>query len=299
MCSGSSGVPLRITNKFGVPKPLVTLATKEYYTKGASNYSVTELMGPPKVRRLQEQYDDAIEMDVSDMLWSMMGSAIHVVAERGQTENHITEERYHMEIDGVTISGAIDLQEDTVFGTIITDYKLTSAWAVMANKPEWAKQLNIYSYLVQKIRKKPVVALKICALVRDYNRHDTKEGYPKSPITMVDIDVWPLEKTEAYIKERLEMHRNAKMAAEFGDPLQDCSDEERWMSETVYAVKREGRKTAIRVLKSLDEATDMAEKEKGYVEVRRGEPKRCTGGYCSVSQWCKQHQQWKKENESN
>jgi hypothetical protein len=106
----------------------------------------------------------------------------------------------------------------------------------------------------------------------------------------VDIPLWDSIKTETYIRNRLEMHREAKMKADFGEQQQDCSDAERWMSETTYAVKREGRKTAIRVLKNLEEANEMAEKEKGYVEIRVGEPRRCTGNFCGVSQWCEQYQ---------
>ncbi|NBS70317.1 hypothetical protein EBT31_15605, partial [bacterium] len=97
---------MQITNKFGVPETLVTLATKQYYSKGASQYSVTELLSPPRVRRLRERYDPEIVTDVSDMLWQMLGSALHVVMERGQTKGHITEERIFVDIDGVTISGA-------------------------------------------------------------------------------------------------------------------------------------------------------------------------------------------------
>jgi hypothetical protein len=93
-----------------------------------------------------------------------------------------------------------------------------------------------------------------------------------------------------YIRERLEMHREAKMRADFGEDLQNCSDEERWMSETIFAVKKEGRKTAVRIFKTVEEAKALAEKEKGYVEIRRGEPKRCAGNYCGVAQWCEQYQ---------
>ena len=288
---------MKITNKHGVPAPLVTLASREYYSKGASQYSVTELMSPPRVRRLREQYDHAIETDVSDMLWSMLGSALHVVMERGQTPGFITEERLFYEVDGVTISGAIDLQEETPFGIIITDYKFTSAWAVMQQKQEWVEQLNIYRFLVEKVKGKKVVGLRICALVRDFSRHESKEGYPKAPIEMVDIDVWSLEKTEAYIRERLALHRISKVDRDLGDELAHCSNEERWMSETVYAVKREGRKTAIRVLKDETEAKEMAEKEKGYVETRLGEPRRCTGNFCGVADWCKQYQDGRKAND--
>jgi len=288
---------LKITNKHNVPLPLVTLASREYYSKGKSQYSVTELMSPPRIRRLREQYDDAIEQDVSDMLWSMLGSALHVVMERGQTPGFITEQRLFYEVDGVTISGAIDLQEETPFGVIITDYKFTSAWAVMQEKLEWVQQLNVYRFLVEKVKGKKVVGLRICALVRDFSRHETKEGYPKAPIEMVDLEVWPLEKTEAYIRERLEAHRISKVDHDLGDELAPCSNEDRWMSETVYAVKREGRKTAIRVLKDEEEAKALAEKEKGYVETRLGEPRRCTGNYCGVAQWCKQFQDERKSDD--
>ncbi len=288
---------MKITNKHDVPLPLVTLASREYYSKGKSQYSVTELMSPPRIRRLREQYDDAIEQDVSDMLWSMLGSALHVVMERGQTPGFITEQRLFYEVDGVTISGAIDLQEETPFGVIITDYKFTSAWAVMQEKQEWVQQLNVYRFLVEKVKGKKVVGLRICALVRDFSRHETKEGYPKAPIEMVDLEVWPLEKTEAYIRERLEAHRISKVDHDLGDELAPCSNEDRWMSETVFAVKREGRKTAIRVLKDEEEAKALAEKEKGYVETRLGEPRRCTGNYCGVAQWCKQFQDERKSDD--
>ena len=279
-----------ITNKHGVPAPLVTLATREYYSKGDSQYSVTEIMSPPKIRRLRERHNADIQQDVSDMLWSMLGSALHVVMERGKTPGFTSEERLFVEVDEVLVSGAIDLQESTPAGIIITDYKFTSAWAVMQDKVEWEQQLNVYKWLVETVKKKKVVGLKICALVRDFNRHERKEGYPAAPICIVDIPMWDSIKTEQYIRNRLEMHREAKMRADFGEEQQDCSNEERWMSETTFAVKREGRKTAIRVFKTMEEATELAEKEKGYVETRLGEPRRCAGNFCGVAQWCNQYQ---------
>lgn len=281
---------MKITNVHSVPEPLVTLASKEYYSKGESQYSVTELMAPPKIKRLREQYNEEIQTDVSDMLWSMLGSALHVVMERGESPGFTSEERIYSQIDDITISGAIDLQQETPDGVVIIDYKFTSAWAVMQDKVEWEQQLNIYKWLVETVKKKKVVGLKICALIRDFSRHETKEGYPSAPIHMVDVPMWDAVFTEGYIKERLDMHREAKMAQDFGEELQDCTPQERWMSETKYAVKRDGRKTAIRVLDNEEEARILADKEKGYVEVRPGEPKRCLGNYCGVAQWCKQYQ---------
>jgi hypothetical protein len=150
--------------------------------------------------------------------------------------------------------------------------------------------LNIYKWLVETVKRKKVVGLKICAMVRDYSKHVRRDDYPAASICIVDVPMWDSVKTEMYIRERLEMHREAKMRADFGEDLQNCSNEERWMSETIFAVKKEGRKTAIRIFKTVEEAKALAEKEKGYVEIRRGEPKRCAGNYCGVAQWCEQYQ---------
>lgn len=287
---------MKITNKFGVPQPLVTLASREYYSKGASQYSVTELMSPPRIRRLRDKHNEDIEQDVSDMLWQLLGSALHVVMERGETEGWRMEERLFTQVDGVTISGQIDLQEVTPRGVIITDYKFTSAWAVMQDKIEWEQQLNIYKWLVETVKKEKVAGLRICALVRDFSRHDTREGYPDSPIHMVDIPMWDAVKTETYIRERLDLHRESRVNADFGETLPECSPEDRWMSDTIYAVMRDGRKTAIRVFKDESEAqscaSEEAKKGKGnvFIETRPAEPKRCTGNFCGVAQWCDQYQ---------
>lgn len=283
---------MKITNKHGVPAPLLTLAKGEYYSKGASQYSATELISPPKIKRLREQYNEHVEQDVTDMMWQLLGSALHVVMERGETEGWKMEERLYTVVDGVTISGQIDIQEETPDGVIIWDYKFTSAWAVMNDKIEWEQQLNIYKWLAERNGKK-VAGLKICALIRDFSRHEKKEGYPDAPIHTIALPMWDYEHAEKYVTERLEMHRNAKVSQDLGEELQDCSPEERWMTETTYAVRREGRKTAIRVFKTIEEANELAEKEKGYVETRLGEPKRCIGDYCGVSQWCQQHKLWK------
>lgn len=280
---------MKVTNKYGIPAPFVTLATKEYYSKGKSQYSVTELMSPPRIRRLREKHEEHLTQDVSDMLWQLLGSALHVVMERGQTEGYVTEERIFTELDGVTISGAIDLQEITPDGIIITDYKFTSAWAMMQEKEEWIQQLNVYKWLVETVNKKPVIGLRICGLVRDFSRHEKKEGYPKAPIDVIEIPMWDSYKTELYIRGRLELHRNSKVSADLDDALEHCTKEERWERETIYAVKREGRKTAIRVFKSIEEATELALKEKGYVETRPGESIRCTNNYCGVAEFCEQY----------
>jgi len=281
---------MKITNKQNLPAPIVALLSRNYYSKGSSQYSVTELMSPPKIRRLREQYDGEMEIDVTKMIASQLGTFMHGKLEAKEVEGYTNEERIFTEVDGVVISGAIDLQQQVEGGVVIIDYKFVKAWSVKQGKDDWTTQLNIYKWLVESVKRVPVKGLQICAIIKDYSAHDTSEGYPEAEAVMIDIPMWDSVTTEAYVRKRLEMHRNAKVNHEFGEELQACTDEERWMSETVFAVKREGRKSAIRLFKTIEEATELAEKEKGYVETRQGEPKRCTGDFCGVSKWCKQYQ---------
>ena len=282
---------MKITNIHNVPATLVALASRDYYSKGASDYSVTEIISPPRIQRLRKKHYEDMETDVADMLWNLMGSALHVVAERGQAENCITEERLMAEVDGVKLSGAIDIQQITPEGIIITDYKFTSAWSLRQDKFEWDAQQNIYAWLVETVKKERVVGVQVCALIRDWSRREAQRNpaYPQAPIQVVNLPLWSLDKTYEYLRERIDLHRQSKVLDDFGETLPLCTQSERWEKQTQYAVRREGRKTAIRVLDSEDEAKVLANKEKGYVEVRNGESVRCTGNYCGVAQWCEQH----------
>jgi len=286
---------MKITNKYNLPAPFLALLSRNYYSKGASQYSVTELMSPPKIKRLRERFDADIVVDATKLIATQLGTFMHGKLETHEIEGYINEERLFHEIDGVTISGAIDLQKVEGGKITIMDYKFVKTWSVvqhnLGKKSDWVEQLNIYRWLVETVKRAPVNGLQICAVLKDFSSFDVgKEGYPEAEAVMLDIPLWDMAKTEAYIRERLEMHREARMAVDFGEELQPCTPEERWMTETTYAVKKEGRKTAIRVFTTMEEALDRAEKEKGYVETRTGEAKRCAGDFCQVSQWCSQYQ---------
>jgi hypothetical protein len=290
---------LKITNRHNVPETLVALASRDYYSKGRADYSVTEIISAPRIQRLRRKHHEEMEQDVADMLWQLLGSALHVVAERGAAEGYLTEERLFADIDGVRLSGAIDIQKVEADGVIITDYKFTSAWALRQDKLDWVTQQNIYAWLVSTVKGQRVKELQICALIRDWNRREAanKPDYPQAPIQVITLPLWPLDQTEAYIRERIEAHRMSKVQADWGDELPRCTDDDRWVRETKYAVKREGRKTAIRVFDAEEDAKALAEQEKGYVEVRKGEAVRCTGNFCGVAQWCSQYQQSKESEE--
>jgi hypothetical protein len=274
----------------------MALASDDQYSKGESDYSVTEILSPPRINRLRKKHYTEMQSDVSDMIWMLLGTALHVVAERSVVDGHTNEERLFLTVDDIILSGAIDLQRNDHDGTVITDYKFTSAWSLMHDKPEWIQQQNIYRYIYEKVKKTPVKGLQICAFIRDFSRRKAQSdsSYPQATIQVIEIPMWTMDETEAYIKARIEMHRESKVNADWDEELPLCSEEERWMRDTTYAVKKDGRKTAVRVFDNEVEAQEllasMTAKDKAFVEVRKGEAVRCTGNYCGVSKWCSQFQ---------
>ena len=289
---------MKITNKFNIPQTFINVLDRPTYTKGKAHLSATQLLDSPKVVALRRKFDDEIEQDASDMVFSLFGSALHNVLEHGKDENHLVEERLHAELDGWHISGAIDLQILHPEGISIRDYKTTSVWAVMKQKYEWELQLNIYAWLVEKVKQAPIVDLGIVAIIRDWSRRDAgnKEGYPESPIKELPIKVWPMAEREAYISKRIAMHSACDFDMETSGELPDCTPEDMWEKPAVWAIKKKGNIRAKALYDAEDKATEAlkdlsAEYE---IEYRPGERTRCMS-YCPVSSWC---EQWRKYNEA-
>ena len=57
------------------------------------------------------------------------------------------------------------------------------------------------------------------------------------------------------------------------DQIPECTEQERWAKKDVFAVKKEGRKTAVKLFDTQEEAeAKIAELGKGhYLEIRKGE----------------------------
>lgn len=292
---------MKLTNVNNLPETIINVIRRPQYSKGKSNMSVTELLNSPRIVQLKRKHWDELTEDASDMVWSIFGTAIHGVLEHGKGDNHIVEQRIHIELDGINISGAIDLQELTEDGITLSDYKTTSAWAVMNEKQDWHNQLNSYAYLVEKAKKIPVVKLQIVAIVRDWNRRDaaTRDGYPKAPIVVIDIPVWPFEEREAYIRRRISLHGDAMFEMETDGEMPECTPEETWEKPTTYALKKDGNVRAKSVHETreaaetaLAAATEKAKKgEKFLIEVREGGRTRCES-FCQVAPYCQQHQEY-------
>lgn len=292
---------MKITNKFNLPPPVVTALSHDNYSKGKSNRSVTQLIDSPRIGVLRQKHDSELTEDVTQKLWSVLGTAVHNMFENAtEGSTSIPEERYfYRHPDGWILSGAIDLvqlHEDAKTVTLI-DYKCTSVWSVIFEKEEWHNQLNAYAWLMRKAGKPEgykITELQIIAVLRDWKENDLKRNsgnYPTSPIVVIDIPVWTNEKQDSYMEERVRLHHEAEYAHLVGDTLPKCSEKEQWAKPPKYAVHKGTAKRATRVFDSEKEAQDFLLNQQGMnLQYRAGDKVRCTANWCGVNEWCDQYQ---------
>lgn len=284
---------MKFTNKKGLPKQVFEAVTKDNYTGKKNDLSVisaTTLISPPKIRLLKIRHDDEIEEDAMDNVWRLLGNAVHHVVSNVSEKDRFIEERVNVEILGKTISAQPDIYDATTKS--IDDYKVTSAWSLCYSpdgKKEWEQQLNIYAYLFSSIGFS-VERINIVAILRDWSEKKTGGDYPPSPIIVMPYKLWTEREQFAFISGRIELHKSFEDTPD--DQIPECSPEERWKKEDIYAVYKKENKTATKLFKTLDEAEAFATSLKGNtrVEFRKGEDTRCHG-YCSVNRFCHYYKQ--------
>lgn len=289
---------MKLTNNFNLPETFINVIKRPQYSRGKAQISVTEMLNSPRIVQLRQKHMEEITEDAADMVWSLFGSAVHNILQHGKGDNHIVEERLHIDFNDWHISGALDLQEVTPNGIGIRDYKVTSAWAVQQDKKEWVEQLNLYAWLVEKVKGIQVTDLQIIGIVRDWSRRDaaTRESYPQAPIAVINIPLWTMEQREAFVIDRLSKHNEAVFDLGVGDSLKECTPEEMWEKPTVYAVRKIGGVRAKSLHGSKEKAdaelaTLNAKKADYEIEVREGGRTRCEG-FCQVAQFCDQYQKY-------
>ena len=288
---------MELTNKQNLPDAIVRAVANDPYDAKNSDISATRLLKPPRIRTLEQRFYEVIEEDVSDRIWSLLGQSVHHVIERASEDtDDVTETRMFVNneiTNGWTLSGTFDyLSKD---GRLI-DFKVTSAWSAMdaltTGKSEWECQLNILDWLIRNSEDRPpikVKSLSIMAILRDWSKLKsmTSENYPKQQSVMIPIKRWTSEEQDAYVKERIELHQQAEKMEE--PPV--CSPEERWRKEDQYAIMKDGRKSAVRLLPTLAEAkqymadNNMTEGKGCLIVLRKGEDTRCAH-YCAVNKYC-------------
>lgn len=277
---------MTLTNRLDLPRSIVAAVTNDPYTKGASDISVTSLISPPYLVKLRKSVE-VIE-DVSDRIWSLLGQSVHNVLERAYPEgstDSIVEERIFTAVNGWIISG----QNDVLEAGVLSDFKVTSVWGAKG-KIEWEQQLNLLTVLCARQYEQTgderyiVTKAQIIAIYRDWIKSKSKSAdYPDCQVGVIPIKLWGRDEQERYLLERVLAHQDENPPP--------CSDFERWKMEDVYAVMKDGRKSAVKLHDNLEDAeSQMVTLGKGHsVVLRAGGYRRCAD-YCNVSHACPVYQ---------
>lgn len=274
-----------IENKLHLPQALVDACGTTKHNAENCISATTLLQGTKQIILTDRHWDDLTD-DVSDRIWAVFGTAVHSLLQDKNTDG-FAEERFACKVGSKTVTGQVDLYN--MSKAEIDDYKTASVWKIIhGDFADWHRQGLIYAWLLKQ-ENLEVRRCRFIAMLKDFSKTKAKvdSTYPQSPVFVYEFDVTDddLEDIEKFIRYKVEdIERCEKLA---DDDIHECNSTERWETETTWAVMKEGRKSAVRVLNDESLANKLCESlGKGHwVEKRQGESKRC-GEYCSCCDYC-------------
>ena len=278
---------MKVTNKLGLPQAFVDAVSVERHNQKGC-YSATTLLHGACETILTERHYDELEVDASDSVWAVFGTAVHSIMEK-QNTNTIKEEFYSVDVLNSKVTGRVDSYDPET--KILHDFKTASCYKVIYKDfDDWKKQGLIYSWLMKKCGVE-VKACEFIALLKDHSKSKAKNdsSYPQLPTFVYTFDVTEadLEEIEKFIFKKVAEFEEAEKIAD--TELTPCTNEERWATEDKWAVMKNGRKTALKVCNSEEEAKSLMDQMGGTsIEYRKGEDKKCND-YCPCADFCPYH----------
>lgn len=310
---------VKYTNKENIDVSMaVWLLSDSYDYNFDDDYlSATTLLKPTRMIVLEKRLKDK-EQDLSDLIASKIGNAVHdaierswnsenlkhvlskvdfpkdvldrmvinpAVVKRGQIPIYL-EQRGIRTIEGFKIGGKFDICINGELG----DFKSTSVYSYIYGSriKDYILQGSIYRWIHRDMITSNTIQINY--IFKDFKESykDKTLGYPSSALLSKKYDLLSLEATEDFIKQKV---KEVKSYLNVDEPdLPYCTDEELWTSEIVYAVKEsKTAKKAKKLCKTYEEA-EMHKLNLGLgaiIEKRGGEAKRCE--YCSVCSICSQY----------
>lgn len=276
-----------------------------------NDYSVTDLLKPPRVVQLDKRYRDVLnkrpitDEEIRSTIKSYVGTAVHDKLAKDlwsfNSQNpqvgYLIERKLMDKICDRRIVGKFDC----FLNGALYDWKTTSVWKYIYKQyKDFEDQLNIYAYLIRECGMS-VNILYVILWFTDWQIGNAinQQDYPSQPIEQVMIDkLWKLEVQREFLIHLIEKHKaNEDRLDEDLDP---CTKEERWDKPTTYAVTSPGAARAVRVLNTEDEAnayianSNNKAKDKWFVECRPGKRVRCED-YCRCNEFCSQYQEYKQQ----
>jgi hypothetical protein len=273
-----------VHNELGLPQAFINaLNLEKHNEKGC--YSATTLLKGACETILTDRHFDEIEIDVADCVWQIWGTAVHLIFERAGIEG-FTEEKFSVPVSNSKVTGRVDLydlENETVY-----DWKTASTWKVQFNDfSDWDKQGLIYAWLMKQNGLK-VKEIKFVALLKDHSKSKARKDfeYPQKPVVVHTVKVTEeaLKEIEAFINMKVRQFEVAETLVD--EKLTPCTKEERWATEGKWKAKKEGRKTALKVCDTEEEAKEcIKDITGGYVEYVEGCSRKCED-YCICKDYC-------------
>lgn len=310
---------MNYTNNFNInSKSLVdALSSDDYDLQDVPDnvISVTELIDSPTIFLLKRQHKDELTCDVSQNVWSLLGSSVHHILELSNSEesNRLSEARWFLLLpvltygekseDGWDVFVIIDdkpLEEQSWYKPdryyvsgkldnyerdqkVLEDYKITSSYSfTYGGKKEWGEQLNIHAFVL-RLMGQPVELLRIVGIIKDHdqNRADRDEDYPQIPIVELEYPIIGDAEVMNLIRSKVVSILAKKPLAD--SALPKCDDEYRWYRNGKFAIMKKGSKRAVKggVFEESREGRIAAEKmlfdlgDGYYIEERPGIDVRC------------------------
>lgn len=301
---------MKVTNSENLPFPIVE-AIKSFtnYEYTPDKYSVTTLAKGTKEIILSRRYEKELEMDASDMIWSVVGNIGHGFLEKTEEEADEIHEQYFTlaiphyrdegfipygmaadfddEVDRVlTLSGKMDLVN--ILSGKITDYKFTSVWQyAFGAKEEWKRQLGGYALILNGNGFESTEAENV-VIYRDWSLPESlrSTNYPKKQCQVLTFDFTDDYLAETYNRLIAKLADILSYEDAPDDEIPPCNPEERWDRPTKWAAMKNSRKSAVKVFDSKEDADSfIASGAAEYLQERTGESVKCKM-YCSCCQFC-------------
>ena len=276
---------MKVTNKLNLPAAFVNAVSTTRHN-AAGCFSATTLNKGAKEIILSDRHFDEITVDAADSVWAVWGTAVHALLE-SQPDNNFHEEYFKVPVSNSFVTGQVDSYD--MENGVINDWKTASVWKVQFNDfSDWRAQGLTYAWLLQQSGL-DVKKCRFVALLKDHSKTKAKNdsSYPQSPVFIYEFDVTPedMAETAARILTKVQEIESAYKLDD--DAIEPCSAEERWADGEKWAVMKNGRKTAVKVLDNQLDADAMAG-EMGnayYVEHRPAISRKC-GDYCACKEFC-------------
>lgn len=318
---------MKYSNQTGISlSASVWLATDNYdYNPDPFNISVTTLLKPVRQIILGKRAAALVErdpIDISTVIASRMGSAIHDSIERAWTQENAVlalqrlnysskfvdnllvnpnpedikptskvvyvEQRHSIKVGKYTLSGKYDI----VFLGRVEDWKSTSVYAFInnTNHDKFVMQGSLYRLI--KPDQITDELMSINYIFTDWKKGDALRtvGYPSSRMLTVNAPLHSVETTKQFVQKKIQLIEFYKDAPQ--DKIPECTDEELWRSTAKY--KYYSKPNAVKASKVFDNAIEAQKYltvEKagvGFIKTFKGEVKSCN--YCSAAPICQQRE---------